>query len=381
MNLERGLPPPDGVEDPPAGEAPPPARRRPVFPPGGGGDDELFASAAALAPRGPLVTFREAVLTSLLAHAVAVIAILLAPPRLIEPPATAVRLLRTAEEEPVHMTFVQDRARPAQPNPDSRNASDRDRRRAQEEPPRNPSKIEPYARGNTPAQIAGGPLAPPGPPLDPRPAPEAAPPPPGDPEARRAGRADAAGPAAPGEAPAAGGAVEAREGTGPFYVPPRGGGGGDDPAMRAKGERLREALARMGAAGASGAGEGVRFRYDNPTGGLATPTGSLSFDTKGFDWGPYARKIYWIIWSNWHARMPPAVYAGLKGQVTVHFVIHRDGRISDIEVLSSSGIPAYDSAAVLALEASSPLPPLPETFPGESDGVTGRFLYNIWEPE
>lgn len=303
------------------------------------------------------MTFREAVMGSLLAHAAVVIAVLLMPSAVFRAP----RFLRSAEDEPVHMTFVQDRPRPGEPNPPARGASDRDRRRAQQEAPKDPSKVQPFSRGNTPAQIAEGPLQRPGPPQGSPPV-----------EARREEPVT----------PEGKGLIEAPKGTGPLYVPPRGAeapreAADPDESLQAKAARLREALAQMGAQGA-GSG-GAHYRYDNPTGGLATPTGSLSFDTKGFDWGPYSRRIYWIIWSNWHDRMPPAVYAGLKGQVTVHFVIHKDGRITDIEVLSSSGIPAYDSAATLALEASSPLPPLPESFPKESDGVTGRFLYNIWE--
>jgi TonB family protein len=134
----------------------------------------------------------------------------------------------------------------------------------------------------------------------------------------------------------------------------------------------------MGASGAVAGGGGAPFRYDNPTAGISTPTGSLSFDTKGFDWGSYSRRIYWIIWSNWNARMPQAVYTGQKGAVTVRFVIERDGRLSVISILDESGVPAYDSAAVLALEASNPLPPLPDNFPKEREGVTGRFLYNMY---
>jgi TonB family protein len=308
------------------------------------------------------MTFREAVMGSILAHALVVIAILLMPSTVFRAP----RLLRTAEDDPVHMRFVQDRPRLAEPNPASRNASDRDRRRAQEETPSKASKLEPYSRGNTPAQIAEGPLKRPGPP-------------PGTPQtpAVRPRESETA------KEVAAKAEIDAQKGTGPLYVPPRGSESREGAknestdSLEDKAARLREALAQMGAQGAGSGGS--NFRYDNPTGGLATPSGSLSFDTKGFDWGPYSRRIYWIIWSNWHDRMPPAVYAGLKGQVTVHFVIHRDGSITDIQILSSSGVPAYDSAATLALEASSALPPLPDDFPKESDGVTGRFLYNTWE--
>jgi TonB family protein len=268
------------------------------------------------------------------------------------------------------MVFVQDPSRPREPNPEATAGSDRDRRRAQEERPSNPSRPEPFSRGNTPALIAQGPLGSPG---------EAAVPsaPPQPPRPEPSSPRDARTPEPqPGEPPEAQGDsdLRLREGESGLAVRPP----GEGDAWRERGERLRQALSQMGAGGSVGAEGGAPFRHDNPVGGLSTPTGSLSFDTKGFDWGPYARRLYWIIWSNWHARMPPAIYTGLKGQVTVHFVIQKDGRITGIEILSPSGVPAYDNAATLALEASNPLPPLPESFPKESEGVTGRFLYNMW---
>ena len=320
-------------------------------------------SLSAFETRRPAagVTGREAILASLLLHALGLIAILLAPPAVFS--ARGIPRHLSAEEVPIPMRFIEDRSRPAQPNPAAPFASDRDRRRAQEEKPPNPSRMEPFARGNTQARIDQGALGQPGPPAPPAAVESAAPTP------------------AP-EPPRGAETTEAREGTGPLYVPPEGRPEGDreGDSLAAKAERLKEALDQMGRAGIGGQG-GSRYKFDNPTGGLVTPGGSLSFDTKGFDWGPYARRIYWIIWSNWHARMPPAVYAGLKGAVTVHFVINRDGRITDIEILSPSGVPAYDSAATLALEASSPLPPLPENFPNPEEGVTGRFLYNMWNEE
>ena len=123
-------------------------------------------------------------------------------------------------------------------------------------------------------------------------------------------------------------------------------------------------------------GGGSPLKFDNPTGGVAGPLGGLSFDTKDFDWGPYSRRIYWIIWSNWMRGWPPAAWAGLKGIVGVRFRIWKDGHISGIEILSRSGTEAFDTCATLALEASSPLPALPADFTKESEGITARFLYN-----
>jgi TonB family protein len=141
---------------------------------------------------------------------------------------------------------------------------------------------------------------------------------------------------------------------------------------------LRDALDQL--AGGGGLSGGAPLRFDNPVGGLTGPSGGLSFDTKGFDWGPYARKIYWIIWTNWTQGWPPAARAGLPGVSPGRFRIHRDGTITGIVVMDSSGTEAFDTCATLALEASSPLPPLPAEFPKDSEGITARFLYNVSDP-
>ncbi len=356
----------------------------PILPPpsagrGDAGDDpDDVPDFRALAPRPSATPMsgREAFLASLLLHALLVIGLLVVP-RDFFLPGSSSRLLfgmsGRPDDERIPMAFVQDAPRPPEPNPEARMASDRDRRRGQEEQPPDPAMAGPFSRGNTPAMIAEGEL--------------------GSPQRNAPGQADAA---PPPSSPDQGGSgweaepseekrdsLDAGDSKGRLLFAQRpektGSGGAEASDLEEKGARLRQALSRMEASGSVGGGGGAPYRFDNPTAGLSTPTGTLSFDTKGFDWGPYARRIYWIIWSNWHARMPPAIYTGQKGAVTVRFVIEKDGTLTGIRILDESGVPAYDSAAVLALEASNPLPPLPDTFPKESEGVTGRFLYNIYQ--
>lgn len=347
------------------------------------GERRSLLSSLNYRPLTPSVGLREALLWSALAHAIGIIVVLLAPKALLAEPGGALgplALLAQSQstDDRIPVLFVQDEARPPEPNPDAPFASDRDRRRAQDQNPPNPSEMEPYSTGNTPAAIARGPLGaqenPPGLPSPPSPqSPELSP----DGTDPFDGTDTTETPSAEAE----GGDLDAPEGIGDLIVRPPGFRSGDaagEDEMTRKGQQLRQALSQMGSLGSVGNNGGSPFRYHNPTGGLSTPSGSLSFDTKGFDWGPYARRIYWIIWSNWHSRMPPAIYTGLKGAVTVRFVIQKDGSVTGIRILASSDIPAYDSAATLALEASDPLPPLPDNFPKEHEGVTGRFLYNMW---
>jgi TonB family protein len=104
--------------------------------------------------------------------------------------------------------------------------------------------------------------------------------------------------------------------------------------------------------------------------------GPLSFESSWFNWGDYAEGMVSRIRVNWYSNMPHLIQTGLKGVVTIRFTIHRDGSITDVTILQSSGIPPYDFAAKKGIELSSPLNPLPKDFPNDTERVTAMFYYN-----
>ncbi|HYH10686.1 MAG TPA: energy transducer TonB [Thermoanaerobaculia bacterium] len=139
---------------------------------------------------------------------------------------------------------------------------------------------------------------------------------------------------------------------------------------------LREALG--GLRGSIGSGENLDLN-SVPGGGGEIGTadqGQLSFETSWFDWGPYAQSMVSKIRVNWYANMPSFIRSGIGGVVTIRFTIQRDGRITDVTILKSSGHPPYDHAAKKAIELSSPLATLPKDFPNPNERVTAMFYYN-----
>jgi TonB family protein len=60
-------------------------------------------------------------------------------------------------------------------------------------------------------------------------------------------------------------------------------------------------------------------------------------------------------------------------RATVHFRIERNGRIRDIDIAEESGNFLFDQAARRAVEASAPMPPLPEEYDGDYLGVYFQF--------
>ena len=109
-------------------------------------------------------------------------------------------------------------------------------------------------------------------------------------------------------------------------------------------------------------------------------SGPLSFETQWYDWGEYAESMVSRIRVNWYNNMPQLLQTGLKGVVTIRFTIQRDGRLTDLAILNTSGIPPYDFAARKAIELSSPLNPLPKDFPNATERVTCMFFYNQEPP-
>jgi len=71
----------------------------------------------------------------------------------------------------------------------------------------------------------------------------------------------------------------------------------------------------------------------------------------------YIERMLALIESRWYK---PAVAEGTRARV--RFRIQRDGRLDTIEIEESSGHPSFDRAALRALYASNPLPPLPPAY-------------------
>jgi TonB family protein len=109
-------------------------------------------------------------------------------------------------------------------------------------------------------------------------------------------------------------------------------------------------------------------------------SGPISFETQWYDWGPYAAAMVAKIRLHWYQNMPEVIRLGLKGVVVIRFTIQRDGRITDITTLESSGVPPFDYAAAKAIELASPLSPLPKDFPEPDERVTAAFYYNMTPP-
>ncbi len=101
---------------------------------------------------------------------------------------------------------------------------------------------------------------------------------------------------------------------------------------------------------------------------LALGAAVAGLDNPDFVYGYYVDQMLAMIQRNW---VRPMVGSGVEA--TVNYRIQRDGRIAEVRIATSSGINSFDLAALRAVQASTPLPPLPRAFREGSLGVNLIF--------
>jgi TonB family protein len=111
------------------------------------------------------------------------------------------------------------------------------------------------------------------------------------------------------------------------------------------------------------------------SGGGVAGSGPLTFDTTWYDWGPYAAEMVSRTKTHWD--VPDIARLNLKGKVVLRFYIRADGRVEGASIISHSGVPRFDEAALKAVLTSSPFRPLPKELGHDREGVTLTFYYNI----
>ena len=304
---------------------------------------------------------RTMFLLSVVLHGVAV-ALLLVSPQLFKRGAEmlGIRLEPAPKREATFLWFPPELIQRLKEPPETNNLSDRDRRAQGRSPIISPfGRRMPYSEGNTPLpEIAGGSppaLAPPAaPPLPP--GGSAAPPP--SPESKEESRLRLM------DVPAAGSG-----GSGQLRLP-----------LSSPGEAIQQSLeaAARGRAAGPGLGPGdspAQFQNLNPN--FSTEGPLILSDTRGVDFGPYLARVVFNVRRNWYSMIPVAARLGQKGRVAIVFEILKDGSVPELRLVGSSGSDPLDRAAVGAIRASNPFPPLPEEFTGNHLVLQFIFLYNM----
>jgi TonB family protein len=104
---------------------------------------------------------------------------------------------------------------------------------------------------------------------------------------------------------------------------------------------------------------------------------SIQFDTKGVEFGPWLRRFVAQIRRNWFV---PYAAMSLRGHVVLSFKVHKDGSITDLQVMQPSAIDAFTKSAFNAIRLSNPTVPLPLEFPDENAPFIVTFYFNETPP-
>jgi TonB family protein len=101
--------------------------------------------------------------------------------------------------------------------------------------------------------------------------------------------------------------------------------------------------------------------------------GPLQFDTKGVEFGPWIRRFVSQVRRNWFV---PQAAMTLRGRVVLTFNVHRNGALTDVQIVEPSSVLSFNTAAKNALLASNPTEPLPPEYPADKAFFTVTFYYN-----
>lgn len=105
--------------------------------------------------------------------------------------------------------------------------------------------------------------------------------------------------------------------------------------------------------------------------GPGSQFGSVAVDNANFQYPYYFVQAFGKIQRNWSN----PVAANQPLACIIYFKIIRSGTVLDPEIEKSSGVQAYDRACLRAVQASSPLPPLPTDFSDDIIGIHLEFPY------
>jgi TonB family protein len=308
-----------------------------------------------ITPVGSVISWREGVLLSIIVH-LAFVILVLTSPQLFEVNQAAILARQAAIEperpkDPERFVFVQPQVDlKALKPPDLAEPSDQDREKRSPERAKAPTNPLPFSRGNTRERVeqteaarGRGPTPEPAAGQQAQAQPDTPPAPPSQnqlplPDAQAAVQLPAAKPApqlgANTQRPLSGGSL---------------------------GDALRNLQRYV-----------QRDQFENSQGGGAFGP-AIQFDTKGVEFGPWIRRFVAQVKRNW---LIPYAAMTSQGHVVVTFNVHKDGSITDLQVVGPSSIGAFNSAAFGALATSNPTAPLPPEYPSEKAFFTVTFFYN-----
>jgi TonB family protein len=151
--------------------------------------------------------------------------------------------------------------------------------------------------------------------------------------------------------------------------------------LEAPGASIQSSIEKAGRSGnygygGSGSGDSLHH-FDNRQPNFSVDQPTILSDTRGVDFGPWLRFIYFRVRDNWYSVIPEVIRSGTKGKVVIIFDVLSDGRIENLQIVKSSGLSPYDRAAISSIKLSEPFPNFPSAFNGNHITLQFSYFYNI----
>jgi TonB family protein len=102
--------------------------------------------------------------------------------------------------------------------------------------------------------------------------------------------------------------------------------------------------------------------------------GVIPLDTTDPKYRPYFRQVREKIKANWIYPYEAGTH-GVEGDLSIEFVIAKNGDLQRIELRRSSGILILDNAVLNAVKLAQPFPPVPDDLATETLAINGQFNY------
>ena len=126
------------------------------------------------------------------------------------------------------------------------------------------------------------------------------------------------------------------------------------------------------------AGRGsVNSQGTAPVASSGEPLAALLSDPKGVDFAPYLAQVLASVKRYWLLILPKSPH---RGYVSVQFAIRRDGTVRKVAFAQQTGDPTLDNTAIQAISGGGPFGPLPVQYTEAEIRVQMNFSYSQPRP-
>lgn len=110
----------------------------------------------------------------------------------------------------------------------------------------------------------------------------------------------------------------------------------------------------------------------------ANALGGISLSTYEWDYAPYILYMKRRIRDHLYPPQAFVQMGAISGEVTLQFVLRRDGIVRNLQVIGANGHSAFIDPSLNSIKASDPFKPLPESFPEPYLELAWTFVYSVY---